>query len=351
MSHNNNQVNLYKESDKPGKWEVISTLKKHDLRVTGIDWAPKTNRIVTCSADRNAFVWNLQPDGTWTHVLVLLRINRAATCVKWSPEENKFAVGSGARLISVCYFEQEHDWWVAKNIKKPIKSTITAIDWHPNNVLLAAGSSGFKVRVYSGYIKDIEPKPSATPWGSKMPFAHIMQEFNNSVNGGGWVHSVSFSADGNKLAWVGHDSNISIVDATKEMALRQLKTQFLPFLSCIWISPNTIIAAGHGCDPLLFHQNEETGEISFVNKLEAPKKAESNSKFKAKEMFQQVDKKGTSGTADTKLNTVHQNQISGIQIQVGDKNSAKVVSTIASDGMLVSWDLANLEKLMNGLKI
>ena len=64
-----------------------------------------------------------------------------------------------------------------------------------------------------------------------------------------------------------------------------------------------------------------------------------------------MDKKGTSGTADTKLNTVHQNQISGIQIQVGDKNSAKVVSTIASDGMLVSWDLANLEKLMNGLKI
>ena len=70
---------------------------------------------------------------------------RAATCVKWSPEENKFAVGSGARLISVCYFEQEHDWWVAKHIKKPIRSTITALDWHPNNVLLAAGSTGFKV--------------------------------------------------------------------------------------------------------------------------------------------------------------------------------------------------------------
>ena len=71
---------------------------------------------------------------------------RAATCVKWSPDENKFAVGSGARLISVCYFEQEHDWWVAKHIKKPIRSTITALDWHPNNVLLAAGSTGFKVQ-------------------------------------------------------------------------------------------------------------------------------------------------------------------------------------------------------------
>jgi actin related protein 2/3 complex subunit 1A/1B len=106
--------------------------------------------------------------------LVLLRINRAATCVKWSPEENKFAVGSGARLISVCYFEADNDWWVAKHIKKPIKSTITAIDWHPNNCLLAAGSSGFKVRVYSAYVKDIEEKPSATPWGSKMPFQVVM---------------------------------------------------------------------------------------------------------------------------------------------------------------------------------
>lgn len=59
--------------------------------------------------------------------------------------ENKFAVGSGARLISVCYFESENDWWVSKHIKKSIRSTVTTIDWHPNNVLLAAGSSDFKV--------------------------------------------------------------------------------------------------------------------------------------------------------------------------------------------------------------
>jgi hypothetical protein len=38
--------------------------------------------------------------------------------------ETKFAVGSGARLISVCYFEEENDWWVAKHIKKPIRSTV-----------------------------------------------------------------------------------------------------------------------------------------------------------------------------------------------------------------------------------
>jgi len=350
ISHNNKQVKVYKESTRPGKWEATATLDQHDLRVTGIDWAPKTNRIVTCSADRNAYVWNLQPDGTWKHMLVLLRINRAATCVKWSPEENKFAVGSGARLISVCYFEQEYDWWVAKHIKKPIRSTITTIDWHPNNVLLAAGSSGFKVRVYSGYIKDIEPKPSPTPWGNKMSFANMLAEFSNSVHGGGWVHSVSFSADGNKLAWVGHDSSISVADATRDMATHKLKTQFLPLLSCIWISPNTIIAGGHGCVPLLFNL-DGAGQISFVNKLEEDKETESTSTFSAKKLFQTRDKMGVSDTADTKLNTTHQNQISSIQIQIGDKTGANMVSTVAGDGKLVSWDLRNVEKMMKGLKL
>ena len=101
---------------------------------------------------------------------------------------------------------------------------------------------------------------------------------------------MSFSADGNKLAWVGHDSSISVADATRDMATHKLKTQvcrdltsffldpkiklilivyfqFLPLLSCIWISPNTIIAGGHGCVPLLFNL-DGAGQISFVNKLE-----------------------------------------------------------------------------------
>ena len=54
------QFQLYKAASQPGKWDVTSTLDQHDLRVTGIDWAAKTNRIVTCSADRNAYVWNLE---------------------------------------------------------------------------------------------------------------------------------------------------------------------------------------------------------------------------------------------------------------------------------------------------
>lgn len=154
-----------------GSWHVISTLKAHDLRVTGIDWAPNTNRIVTCSADRNAYVWT--PDSTttnstnssgsktggWRKTLVLLRTNRAATCVKWSPSENKFAVGCGSKLVSVCYFDEENDWWLSKHIKKPLKSTVTCVDWHSNDLFLAVGSSDFRARVYSAYVKEIDVRP------------------------------------------------------------------------------------------------------------------------------------------------------------------------------------------------
>ncbi|CAK6450384.1 unnamed protein product [Pipistrellus nathusii] len=107
LSPNNHEVHIYKKNG--SQWVKAHELKKHNGHITGIDWAPKSNRIVTCGADRNAYGWN-QKDGVWKPTLVILRINRATTFVKWSPLENKFAVGSGARLISVCYFESENDW-------------------------------------------------------------------------------------------------------------------------------------------------------------------------------------------------------------------------------------------------
>lgn len=54
-------------------------------------------------------------------------------------------MASGAKLICICYFEEDNNWWVSKHVKKPIKSTVLSVDWHPNNVFLAAGSSDKKV--------------------------------------------------------------------------------------------------------------------------------------------------------------------------------------------------------------
>jgi actin related protein 2/3 complex subunit 1A/1B len=95
VSPNNNQVQIYRRG--ASEWDAQTTLSEHDKLITAISWAPQTNRIVTCSQDRNAYVWTPTASGELKPTLVLLRLNRAATCVKWSPLENKFAVGSGAR--------------------------------------------------------------------------------------------------------------------------------------------------------------------------------------------------------------------------------------------------------------
>lgn len=48
MSPNNHEVHIYRHSG--GRWEKADTLTEHVQRVTGIDWAANSNRIVTCGA-------------------------------------------------------------------------------------------------------------------------------------------------------------------------------------------------------------------------------------------------------------------------------------------------------------
>lgn len=198
------------------------------------------------SIDRNAYVWEQTPTG-WKPTLVLLRINRAATFVRWSPSEQKFAVGSGARVIAVCYFEEENDWWISKHIKKPIRSTITTLAWHPNSVLLAAGSTDSHARVFSSFIKGIDTRPEPSAWGERLPFNTICGEYLNDT--AGWIQGVAFSPSGNALAFTGHDSSVTVVypSAPEQppRAMLNIATRLLPLNSLIWNGETEIIAAGH----------------------------------------------------------------------------------------------------------
>ena len=80
--------------------------------VSGIDWSPVNNKIVSCSHDRNAFVWTFdEASNTWKPALVILRIDRAAIQVKWSMDGLRFAVTSSAKCVPICTYESLNDWY------------------------------------------------------------------------------------------------------------------------------------------------------------------------------------------------------------------------------------------------
>ena len=141
------------------------------MLVTGIDWHPVTNRIVTCSHDRNAFVWLLDEDANvWRPQVVQLGVNRAATSVRWSPDGERFAVGSSNKHIIVCTYHPVNDWWVGTPVKK-VKSTVTAVAWHPSGAAVASGSTDYKCRVTGTPVKGSPPLSTAASavLGSSLP--------------------------------------------------------------------------------------------------------------------------------------------------------------------------------------
>jgi len=335
---NNNDVIIAVKEGTTWKQEFV--LKQHDSVVTGIDWDRINNRIVTCSQDRNAYVWTFdEQEKAWKPVLVILRINRAATHVKWSPKGDKFAVASGAKVVSVCHFEEENDWWVSKHVKKH-RSTVTRIAWHPNNQLLATASTDFKARIFNCAIREVDGRQVETAWGKKKPFDEPLCEFDCA----GWVQGIAFSPSGNRLAFVGHDSTVSIAECHDgaEPTLSITKLKLLPMMDCLFLDETKIVIAGHDCAPYLVAlTGPETWKVVKCldeKKAEAPTKAASATQT-AMKMFQNQSTKGTADSAKLAgdVATKHQNTITDIEVYKRNSTMVTEFTTSGLDGEIYWW--------------
>jgi len=270
-------------------------------------------------------------DGSrWKPTLVILRLQRAATFVQWSPKEDKFAVASGAKLACICYFEDENDWWVSKHIKKH-RSTVLSVKWHPNNVLVATGSSDGYARVFSAWTKGVDkrgtPCPIPDPEKKSENFGDCLLEFDN----GSWVKDVAWSPSGNLLAFVAQDSSISVADVTLgQVAPAVCKLPSLPLARINFTSEATVIGAGYDCEPYVFQVS--SGSVKKVKSLDGQQSggAQATSNLK---MWQNMDKKGEAAEVE-KLKTKHQNAITWL----ADGGQGQIVSG-GLDGNLIWWKI------------
>jgi len=292
---------------------LAGSVARFPFRSSSLGWSPAHAHAPCPDTDRNALVWEPSPTG-YKPTLVLLRINRAATFVRWSPTETKFAVGSGDRVIAICYFEEENDWWVSKHLKKPIRSTITTLAWHPNSVLLAAGSTDAHARVFSSFIKGVDERPAPSVWGERLPFNTVCGEYLN--NSAGWVHSVAFSPGGDALAFAAHDSSITVVypggPDQPPRAVLSITTQMLPFKSLLWNGESEIIAAGYDCEAFRFKGGPSGWQLAGTLESKGRPGMGAEREESALNMFRQMDLRGKVKD-DTQLKTVHQNTITMIR--------------------------------------
>lgn len=324
--------------------QLVAKLCDHDKLVTAVDISIH-GRIVTCSQDRNAYVWEPLSDGSYKPTLVLLRINRAATSVSWAPSGYKFAVGSSARIIAVCYYEQENNWWVSKHIKKPIRSTVTSLSWHQNGVLLAAGATDGYMRVFSGFIKGLDSKEvvAGSPWGEKFPFGAVIRDYYQ----GSYIHDVQWRSNLEKVAFVAHDGSLNIADSQGQIVAAN-SPDGLPFKALLWVNDAQVICGGYSCHPVVFAIDSQG--LKFLKNLDKPSKAgsvpqntfngqgnEENafSGISALRKFKELDLKGKVTTNEEE--SAHENTITQFRPYAEANGNVSQVSSCGLDGKIVIY--------------
>ncbi|KAF3335470.1 actin-related protein 2/3 complex subunit 1B-like protein [Carex littledalei] len=338
---NNSEVHIYKLFG--DKWEKMHVLSKHDQIVCGIDWSVKSNKIVTVSHDRNSYVWS-QEGTEWDPTLVILRLNRAALCVQWSPRENKFAVGSGAKSICICYYEQENDWWVSKLIRKRHDSSVTSVAWHPDNILLATTSTDGKCKVFSTFIKGVDSKESESS-SSDLKFGEQIAQLDLSAT---WTFGVRWSPSGTILAYSGHNSMIYFIDDVKSTPSSQsISLRDLPLRDILFLSDRVVVGVGFDCNPMIF-TSDDTGLWSFTKYLDQRKAAPSSSR--ASQLSEAFGKLYGSSKQVPSNDTVepskprggaHENCITCIvPLRKRGNTDLTRFSTSGLDGKVVIWELA-----------
>eukprot|EP00455_Lapot_gusevi_P025069 TRINITY_DN2626_c0_g1_i2.p1 TRINITY_DN2626_c0_g1~~TRINITY_DN2626_c0_g1_i2.p1 ORF type:complete len:399 (+),score=144.60 TRINITY_DN2626_c0_g1_i2:70-1266(+) len=366
----NNLVLIYNVNGRDSsQWTLEATLEQHDSYVSGIDWSPVTNLIVTCGHDRNAYVWRLNEQGVWDPTLVILRINRAATAVKWSPDGQKFAVASGAKCVPVCHYESSNDWWISKMIKSH-KSTVLCLDWHSNNKFLVTGCADKKCRIFSAFIENVDHTEDAEVfaeiWPNQFKFGECLYEFDQ---GQSWINAVAWSPSGFRLAFAGHNSSLSFVQILGggvPPTVQVVRQDNLPYRDIAFLGDSTLVAVGYDNNPIVYAAsgNEAEPFWSQVDKLDKEKKQEtaraSSSNFSsARNMFQGASSRGIAIQANAaaaapaaSVNTRHQNTINGVFLwRDGSDAPTRVFSSCGADGRVLMWDLNTLDVDLSALKI
>lgn len=137
-----------------------------------------------------------------------------------------------------------------------------------------------------------------------------------------------------------------------------IRISSLPLVSLTWTTEDTIVAAGHDCQPFVFSGSEAGWQmIGSLDDTSAPKSSggaklggtavgrlnsAAFNTFRNADSRRQATPISGGSSADTELMTVHQNTITNVRAYAGQPGAIAKVSTSGVDGKLVIWDVKNV---------
>lgn len=323
------------------KFVQEAVLKQHDARVTGIDWAATNNKLVSCSEDRNAYVWSQDEKGEWEPVLVMLRIDFAATDVKWSPNELKFACSSGNKLVAICTYKEESNWWSSEHVKH-FKSTVSKIAWSPDSLTIAATGTDRTVKVVNAFVKGLDAKESYSPFTEQVlssPKCKLGTFLFETEKDELWINAVSYTPDGNTIVYATQTSKICFIDANGGApSVQTLEVDSLPFLDVLCISNTKVVAVGHNFNPCLFEKNGD--QWKFVKMIDQQETKKAAGGMSAMDKFKSMSSRGTTEfkSAAEQIPTTHKNTVTCVRAIKYDENwNVLEFSTSSMDGSIIIW--------------
>jgi actin related protein 2/3 complex subunit 1A/1B len=149
-----------------------------------------------------------------------------------------------------------------------------------------------------------------------------------------------------------------------------IRSNSLPYMSLTWSSEDTIVAAGHDCQPMLFSGGPSGWQAAgSLDDTTAPKSSVGTRgglgsspvgrlNSAAFNTFRNADSRGLGSSSgggtplatDTELFTVHQNTITDVRPYEGAPGAVSRVSTSGVDGKLVIWNVNAVSGLGTKLK-
>jgi len=291
-------------------WTLMHTLTDHTMKISGLDWHPETNKLLSVSHDRNAFVWTYdEGSATWEPTLVIVRCMKGLMCGKWSPDSKLMAIGSADKTLSVCNYEEAQNFWVSTKLrgKSGCRSTVICLAFLPDSQHIVIGSTDYKIRLALYKKKAVYPKAADPLTGDakNKDGLHVLMEHEMDS----WPQAVACAPSSNVIVACDSSSNFHVCALEGgEATWMKFPVLNLPSRSVAFLNDEVFVAGGYDRKPV---QYSISGADLSAKEVDAAKSAAPDKKLSAMKKFQTMNTMGQA-VAEFKCKTKHQNVITSV---------------------------------------